>query len=374
MSSRWTYLSAALVGGSMLIGQTTLEAQVGPGAAKVKEKSQPSAPKSAAPDAPKGAAKGRDDAKDTKKDARDDAKDRAKDTREDAKDRAKDTKDRSKDTREDAKDRTKGARDDAKDTVRKPDAGRDRDDVKDRAKDTKDRAKDTKETAKDRTRDAKGIAKDRTDDAKDVAKDRAGDAKGGKQARKFDAENVKADDLGLSFEDADDGIAISNVSRDSAFVKAGFRSGDQIVSVADHTITRQQDFVRYLFASDVRDERVPVIVLRDGVRETVYVEPATIIRTYETVVVEGRRNPIRDFGLVVDGRSDDRVYVERVIKDSRADQAGIQVDDEVLAVNEEAVETSKDLSRLLEKFEDERIDMEVSRERQSKVIEVRVIR
>ena len=385
MTSRWTYLSAALVGGSMLIGQTALQAQVGPGAAKAKAKEQPkAAPKSATPAPPKPAANDQRD--DVKKDAKKEVREDAKDARENAKDRTKDTredaKDRTKDARDDAKDRTKDARDDAKDTVRKPDAGRDRDDVKDRAKDTKetakDRAKDTKETAKDRTKDAKETAKDRADDAKDVAKDRTGDAKdtakSGKQARKFDVEKVKADDLGLSFKDADDGIAISNVSKDSVFTKAGFQSGDQIVSVGGQNVTRQQDFVSYLFGSNVNSNRVPVILLRNGSRQTVYVQPATIIRNYETVVYQGRSNPIRDFGLVVDGRSDDRVYVERVIKDSRADQAGIQVDDEILAVNEQPVETSKDLSRLLEKYEEERIDMEVNRERQAKTIEVRVVR
>jgi len=236
--------------------------------------------------------------------------------------------------------------------------------------------KDAKDAAEDAGDDVKDRAKDRAKDARDDAKDVAKDAKAGsKQARKFDAEKVQPADLGLSLKDADDGIAISSVEKNSAFVDAGFRSGDQIVSVNGQNVTAQNDFVRYLFASNaVSSGRVPVIVMRGGARQTVYVQPATIIRNYETVVYQGRSNPGRDFGLVVDGRNDDRVYVERVIKDSRADQAGIQVDDEILAVNEQQVETRNDLARLLEKYEAERIDMEVRRDREAQLIEVKVLR
>ena len=93
-----------------------------------------------------------------------------------------------------------------------------------------------------------------------------------------------------------------------------------------------------------------------------------------TVAYPARSNPVRDFGLVIDGRNDDRLYVERVLKDSRADQAGIQVDDEILAVNEQPAEKWDDLARLLEKYEGERIDMEVRRDREAKLIEVKTLR
>jgi C-terminal processing protease CtpA/Prc len=360
------------------LGQTA-NAQVAPGQPKAKDRpaakgKDTPAPKDTRkpadtprvtrkPVTPDDAKDARDDAKDRAKDAKDTAKVRVKDTRDDVKDRTKDTKDTAKDTRDDVKDRAKDAKDTAKDT---------RDDVKDRTKDAKDTAKDTRDDVKDR---AKDTAKDRAKDARDDAKDVAKDSKDSKQARKFDAEKVKPTDLGLSFKDADDGIAISSVEKNSVFVDSGFRSGDRIVSVNGQNITRQNDFISYLFAPDVvRVGRVPVVVMRGGARETIYVQPATIIRNYETVVYEGRRNPVRDFGLVVDGRNDDRVYVERVIKDSRADHAGIQVDDEILAVNEQEVETRNDLARLLEKYEAERIDMEVRRDREAKLIEVKVIR
>lgn len=285
---------------------------------------------------------------------------------------------KSDEAKDDIRDRTKPARRDAKDRTRET-----RGDAEDRTRDAGDEAEDK---ARDRTRPRRGEAGDadaRDTDARDArdtdAPDRAGDdrpagksARGdAQQARKFDVEKVQVNDLGLKLEEADEGIAVSNIERNSVFTDAGFRSGDQIVSINGQNIRRQNDFVRYLFAPDVvRVGRVPVIVMRDGTRETVYVQPARIIRSYETIVYQGRSNPIREFGLVVDTHNDDRVYVERVIKDSRADHAGISVDDEIVAVNEQEVETRDDLAHLLEKYEAERVEMEVRREREAKVIDV----
>lgn len=312
----------------------------------------------------------RDDAKDRAKDTRDEAKDRTKDTRDQVKDRAKDTrddvKDRTKDTRDTAKDRTKDRRDDAKDTAKDR-----RDDVRDTAKDrTKDRRDDAKDTAKDRTKDRRDDTRD-TADTRTDRKDRTSDSK---QARKFDAEKVKVDDLGISFKESDKGLAVSNITRSSVLADVGFQSGDRIVSINGQDVVRQTDFVRYLFAPDVVSVgRVPIIVLRDGVRETIYVEPRTIIRHYETVVVD-ERDPVRDFGIVLDDSYRDRLIVERVFDDSPAEHAGIRVDDEIVAVNDNEVATHRELARMMEKFEDERVEMEVRRERQVKVIEIRTLR
>jgi C-terminal processing protease CtpA/Prc len=417
MTKYYLSLCALCVSGAVLLSQTA-SAQVAPGQPGGKDKSAPKAKgnpaskpgdarretrKPAVPDNTKDtrdtakdrAKDAKDTAKDRTKDARDTAKDTAKDARDTAKDRTKDARDTAKDAKDDVKDRAKDARDTAKDTRddvkdRAKDA---RDTAKDRTKDARDTAKDTRDDVKDRAKDARDTAKDRTKDARDTAKDTRDDAKdrakdgrdtkdvardskdSGKQARKFDTEKVKTSDLGLSLKDSDDGITISNVEKNSVFVDSGFRSGDQIVSINGRNISRQSDFVSYLFAPDVVSVgRVPVVVMRNGVRDTIYIEPRTIIRNYETVTYSDRRNPVREFGLVVDGRDDDRVYVERVIKGSRAEHAGIQVDDLILAINEQPVETPRDLGRLLEKYEGERIDMEIDRDRQAKVIEVNVLR
>jgi len=401
---------ALCAAGAILLSQTA-SAQTAPPAAKGKAAS-PAKPAAAAKDAPKrgseqkaDAPKGKSgdaprtarkpvtpDAKEGAKETRDDVKDRAKDTRDSAKDRAKDTrdevKDRAKDTRDDAKDRTKDAREDAKDRAKDT-----RDDVKDRTRDTRDSARDRSKDTRDDSRNAdKDRTQDKGDDAKDVAKDKgtakdkgaakdtaknsgSKNAKGdSKQDKKFDADNVKPDDLGVTLKEADNGVAVSNISSGSLLADAGFQSGDRIVSINGQNLTQPNNFIPYLFGSTALSAgRVPVVVMRNGVRDTVYVRPNTIIRQYETVSV-GNGNPVRNFGIVLDDRYRDRLFVDRVIADSPADVAGIRADDEITAVNDHEVATHSDLANALDKYGDQPIDMEVRRNRQAKVLEVKTLR
>jgi len=388
MTSRLNYLVAGLLGVAMVLGQASVASaqdRPAPKADKPGAKAKESMPPKA-----KGQPQGtpRVTGKPPVPDAKDDAKDRAKDVKKDAKDAKDDVKERAKDTKDEAKDRAKDAKDDVKDRTKDT-----RDDVKDRAKDTKDdlkdRSKDARDDVKDRTKDAREDAKDRAKDTRDETKDRAkgfgddvrnrpkatgDDAKGRNnvQAKKFDASKAKAEDVGLAFKEADKGLQISNIESNSLFVDSGFRTGDQIVSINGQNVARQADFFSYLFAPGVTG-RVPVVFLRDGAQQTVYLRPTTIIRDYERVVVDDR-NPIREFGLVLDGRNDGRLMVDRVIRDSRADHAGIKVDDEILAVNDRDVDSRDELARMLDKYEGEPIEMEVRRDRAAKVLEVKVLR
>jgi len=378
MTSRLNYLVAGLLGVAMVLSQASMaSAQDRPApnkadkpGAKVKEPMPPKA---------KGQPQGtpRVTRKPPVPDVKDDAKDRAKDVKKDAKDVKDDVKDRAKDAKDDAKDRAKDTRDDAKDRAK--DA---KDDVKDRTRDArddgKDRAKDARDDAKDRAKDTRDDTKNRAKGLGDDARDRpkvAGDGAKGRnnaQGKKFDAAKAKAEDVGLAFKEADKGLQISNIESNSLFADSGFRTGDQIVSINGQNVARQADFFSYLFAPGVTG-RVPVTVLRDGVRETVYLRPSTIIRDYERVVVDDR-NPIREFGLVLDSRNDGRLMVDRVIRDSRADQAGIKVDDEILAVNDRDMDSRDELARTLDKYHGEPIEMEVRRDRTAKVLEVSALR
>lgn len=359
MTNRLNLWLAAICGAAVLLGQGALvSGQVRPGAKPKPNEPPPAAKKPVVPaDDAKDA---KDAAKERAKDAKDDAKDRVKDTKADAKDRAKDAKD-------DVKDRTKDAKDDAKDARDPKDRPRDpkdaRDNPKDRARDPKDPRDDAKNTVKKPRDDAKADAKA---DAKVAAKG---------SARKFDAAKVKADDLGVTLKADNKDVVVSDVAKESILYNAGFRPGDQVVSINGQNLAGQNDFVSYLFPTNATTGRIPVVVMRNGARDTFYVRPQTLIRDYQRVVVtDDRRDPIRDFGLVLDNRYDDRLIVDRVLRDSRADAAGIKVDDEILAVNDRDVDSRNDLARTLEKYEAEPIEMEVRRDRAATVIEVKTLR
>jgi C-terminal processing protease CtpA/Prc len=364
MNRLHTLLAATITGGVVLVGQMA-NAQLVPDV--VGQAGQAVQGAAGQVQGAAGQAQGqvRREAKQAQRETRQQGREAARDTRDAARNAGKDARDAARETGKDVRDTSKRARNAAKDTAddAKDTAKRARDTAKDTAKDTADDARDTAKNARD---DAKDTAKSARNTAKDVAKDAK--AANSKQSRKFDAKTIKADDLGLSLKASDDrGLTVSNISRNGLMADVGFQRNDRIVAVNDQRITRQGDFINYLFANNLRG-RVPVTVMRGGTEEIVYVQPATIIRQYETVVVNDR-DPIRDFGLVLDNDSD-RLLVDRVIADSSADRAGIRPDDEILAVNDRDMRSADDLARMIEKHEDDSLDIEVRRARTAKVISV----
>jgi C-terminal processing protease CtpA/Prc len=143
--------------------------------------------------------------------------------------------------------------------------------------------------------------------------------------RQSNNRNRSASDLGFKFErGSSNGLVISSVSTDGPIARLGFRNGDRIVSVNGHRVSREDEIVRYLLVRDV--ERVPVIVVRDGREETIYVEPSVFVEEDNYV-----SDPLERFGIVVEER-EDRIVVVDVTDDSPAYRAGIRRDDILMTV------------------------------------------
>ena len=133
---------------------------------------------------------------------------------------------------------------------------------------------------------------------------------------------------------SDRGLVIDRIESNAVFADLGLRNDDVIVSVADHRVRSERDFIRYLFAEDVRQERVTIIVLRDDREVPIYVRPTRIIE--EIVVVQDEYDPMREFGLVIDD-SRDTIVVQRVYRDSPAFRAGIRDGDVITTFRGERV-------------------------------------
>jgi membrane-associated protease RseP (regulator of RpoE activity) len=147
----------------------------------------------------------------------------------------------------------------------------------------------------------------------------------------------RGDDLrvGVEFGRATDrGLTINNVERNSFFFRSGFRRGDVIVSVHGRPIRSDADFTRLLVLQP--GQRVPVIVLRDGRRETIYV-------VYDDVAYDDRspQRPIQAggayLGVVFDPQARDAAVVSSVNPGSPAQEAGIQSGDIIVAMNGQEV-------------------------------------
>jgi len=304
-------------------------------------------------------------AKDVPKDVKDAAKD-IKDAARDARDEVKETRDAAKDTlrdaREEVKDRVRDTPRDARDAVRDP---RDpKDPARDQSRDardprnTRDAIRDTTDTVRDAARDIRDTARDTVRSARDVRDS-------------FRAEGTRAADFGLWFSrNATSGLVISDVSTRGAIAKFGFREGDRIVSVNGRRVGSEADFITYLFAEDVRDQDVKIIVIRDGREEVIVVQPAVFID--EVAYVDN--DPLENFGVVIDDRYTDRIVVWRVVPRSPAYYAGIRAGDVIVSLGNQRVTGVQGLVQRLTGIDTGNVQVQVSRGQSTRTYDVDVPR
>jgi S1-C subfamily serine protease len=182
---------------------------------------------------------------------------------------------------------------------------------------------------------------------------------------------VTARDVGLTFGRATDrGLVIQDISRNAVLADVGFRPDDVVVSVADHRVTSEREFFRWFFAEDLRDDRITIIVLRDGREVPLYVRPVTIIE--QLVVVDDRPDfdPVQQFGVVVDDRVDREVVVLRVIPDSPAFRAGLRQGDVITTFRGMPVRGPREFVQVFDRIEPGEIPIEVMRNRQPREFQV----
>jgi membrane-associated protease RseP (regulator of RpoE activity) len=165
-------------------------------------------------------------------------------------------------------------------------------------------------------------------------------------------------DLGITFGRVTDrGLAVNNLTANSALVRGGLRAGDIIVSVNGHRLERSEDFDRVVFeVGDVN--RIAVVVFRDGREEVVYLEP-TIFYADDSYV-----DDFAYFGVVFDDRYPDRLIVLRVYPDSPAFIAGLREGDEITTWHGQRIHSPAEFGRILHRIEPGNVDFEFSHDRQ----------
>jgi S1-C subfamily serine protease len=183
---------------------------------------------------------------------------------------------------------------------------------------------------------------------------------------RFDVNTFRSADMGVWFRSSNNALVISDISDSGPIVRVGFRPGDRIVSVNGRRVVRERDFVQYLFADDVRTERVKVIVLRDGREEVIFVEPSVFIE--ETQVAH--HDPLEDFGVIIDDRYDDKLLVWKVIPRTPAYYAGIRAGDVIVVFNGHEVSAPKEFVTLVEGVDRDTVAVEVLRNRQPRTLDV----
>jgi C-terminal processing protease CtpA/Prc len=235
-------------------------------------------------------------------------------------------------------------------------------------------AKDAKDSAKVSAKDVKGAAPTAAHDAKDTAKDatkdttkdatkaasRTGQASGSSSSDRstFRASDVRSADIGLWFDrSARDGLVISDIASQGAISKLGFQEGDRFVSVNGHKVGRESEFLENIFSSEVRDNRVKVVVLRDGAEVVVWINPTTLRDEYRYV----ENDPVEALGIILDDRYDDRIVVWKVIPRSPVYYAGIRAADVFTTFRGQPVSTRQDFVQRISKLEAGSVPVQVRR-------------
>jgi C-terminal processing protease CtpA/Prc len=177
------------------------------------------------------------------------------------------------------------------------------------------------------------------------------------------SQDLTAKDLGFAFssESSDRGLVIDDITSKSIASRAEFHEGDIIVSIHDHRITSQRDFIRYIDLD--ADERIPVVVLRDDREVTVYLDP-TVIR--EEVVVSGHGW----LGVDLEDREVRAAVVHRVHPGSPAERAGLRSGDLILAVEGIDIRSPQHLGEVIGGMRPgSEVEIEVDRGRRSMFVD-----
>jgi C-terminal processing protease CtpA/Prc len=285
------------------------------------------------------------------------------------KDKAQPEKDRpnANRSRESSRDPSRSDRSSQPSTDRSRDTSRDSQRSTDRSRDTSrdsqpstDRSRDTSRDSQrstDRSRDTSRDSQRSTDRSRDTSRDsqRSSDRSSQKQ--------FSASDLGFKFSENDTskGLKITNINNNTVATKSEFKQGDVIVSVSDHTIRSERDFIRFLQVGG--RQRIPVVVLRDDREVTLYIAPDLI---QEFVTTSGGAW----LGVDLWERFSRAAVIQRVHPGSPAERAGLRADDLIVAINGEDIRSPEHLGEVIGSMAPGTdVEIEVERNRQSRVLD-----
>ncbi|MBA4106144.1 MAG: hypothetical protein C0485_10320 [Pirellula sp.] len=177
--------------------------------------------------------------------------------------------------------------------------------------------------------------------------DAAANAKAGRTAAGgagLDARTNPANiSAGLQFGQATErGLTLNRVANDSFFYNSGLRQGDVLISYGGRPVRSQADFSRWAIYQP--GQRIPIVVMRDGREETIFV-------TYD----DNQRNPMQRqagyapqsggayLGVTFDPQSNRGALVRSVAPGSPAENAGIRPGNVIVAVNDRRVSNYRDV-------------------------------
>jgi len=161
--------------------------------------------------------------------------------------------------------------------------------------------------------------------------------------REFPSRKIKPEDIGVALANEGPGVVIEQIHSQGALGRAGFLERDRILYVDEWQIRDVRDFVKYLFADQVRFGRVGVVVLRGDEFKEIFVVPEELLEEKPPGVTD----PLARLGIEVGDRAGNDLRVADVLPQTPADSAGVRRGDIVLAFGNKKVRSADHLARLI---------------------------
>jgi hypothetical protein len=159
--------------------------------------------------------------------------------------------------------------------------------------------------------------------------------------------------LGLTFDDSEDQLTVSEVQRGSLASRIGLRDGDEILSVNGRRISSERDFYRWISQSQP-GQRIPLEIWRDGDRRTVYwtgqFQEGARGQQYTSNQAQYQEGHAF-LGVQLDQRFPNAAVVQQVYRNSPAEQAGLRPGDWIVSINGQRVSSSQDLTNEVSQLE-----------------------
>jgi predicted metalloprotease with PDZ domain len=149
--------------------------------------------------------------------------------------------------------------------------------------------------------------------------------------------------------------------------RLGLRARDALLSVGGRRIASPAQFERWLYDADFVDgRRLPIVVMRDGRRMTLYLEPEMIQYRFRDRDFYDSPDFYRGqeawLGVTLDTSYDDFAVVQSVVPDSPAQQAGVRRGDWIVRLNGRRVNSPGHLTSLVRSMDPgDELEIEIAR-------------
>jgi predicted metalloprotease with PDZ domain len=171
------------------------------------------------------------------------------------------------------------------------------------------------------------------------------------------AAQLQSNAFGMQFGEATaQGLTIASIEPNSVFFHNGLRPHDVLVAVSGQPVRTFVDFQR--FVSIHPGQRIPVIVLRGGRHETIYITPPANLaapqqQTFRVDLEAERANQLVQslLGITLDPKFPEAALVVSVNPGGPGNLAGLQTGDIITALNDYGVKSQQDVALVLRQMQ-----------------------